>query len=105
MNTHRFDNHVDGVTYCSQCGIWEGAASATCSKPSPRDLLVAEIVKAGKAWHPMIILDVSRHRPRHLVLAFMAGLSQAAGLSARCYVDELMAVLLSERPQAKGESR
>lgn len=31
--------------------------------------------------------------PRHLVLAFMAGLSMAAGYSARCYVDELLSVL------------
>lgn len=43
----------------------------------------------------MIVLDIPRlfERPRHLVLAFMAGLSQAAGYSARCYVDELVLVL------------
>lgn len=34
-----------------------------------------------------------RERPRHLVLAFMAGLSRAAGLGARCYIDELEKLL------------
>ena len=29
-------------------------------------------------------------RPRHLVLAFMAGLSYASGISARCYIEELV---------------
>jgi len=28
-------------------------------------------------------------RPRHLVLAFMAALSYASGVSARCYLEEL----------------
>ncbi len=43
----------------------------------------------------MIVIDIPRQfeRPRHLVLAFMAGLSQAAGFSARCYVDELVMML------------
>ena len=27
---HRFDNVVDGITYCSRCGWWEGAATPTC---------------------------------------------------------------------------
>lgn len=31
--------------------------------------------------------------PRTLVLAFMAGLSLAAGYSARCYVEELLVAL------------
>lgn len=43
----------------------------------------------------MIIIDIPTlfERPRHLVLAFMAGLATAAGYSSRCYVDELEAVL------------
>jgi hypothetical protein len=43
----------------------------------------------------MIVIDIPRafERPRCLVLAFMAGLSQAAGRSARCYVDELVLML------------
>ena len=32
--------------------------------------------------------------PRHMVLAFMAGLSLAAGYSARLYVDELICVIV-----------
>lgn len=43
----------------------------------------------------MIVIDMPKlfERPRHLVLAFMAGLSSASGISARCYVDELEAML------------
>lgn len=45
----------------------------------------------------MIVIDIPRifERPRHLVLAFMAGLCSAAGWSARCYVDGLESLLLS----------
>lgn len=39
--------------------------------------------------------------PRHLVLAFMAGLSQAAGFSAVLYVDALV-TLLVERAMGGG---
>jgi hypothetical protein len=38
--------------------------------------------------------------PRWRVLAFMAGLSLAAGYSARCYVDQL----IGETPVANGEN-
>jgi len=43
----------------------------------------------------VIVLDIPRmfERPRHLVLAFMAGLSMANGISARLYVDALEAML------------
>lgn len=43
----------------------------------------------------MIVLDMPLlfERSRHLVLAFMAGLSCAAGVSARCYVEELERIL------------
>lgn len=43
----------------------------------------------------MIVIDMPGlfERPRHLVLAFMAGLSAAAGRSARCYIDELEKML------------
>jgi hypothetical protein len=43
----------------------------------------------------MIVVDIPRlfERPRHLVLAFMAGLSMASGLSARLYVDALETIL------------
>lgn len=49
---HRFDDEVDGLTYCSVCGIWEGAAPATCEKP--RDVLVAAIIETGKRWWPSV---------------------------------------------------
>lgn len=53
----------------------------------------------------MIVIDIPLlfERPRHLVLAFMAGLSCAAGFSARCYVDELVAVLAGQ-PQNGAEA-
>lgn len=43
----------------------------------------------------MIVLDIPRlfERPRVAVLAFMAGLSLAAGCSARLYVELLVTVL------------
>jgi D-alanyl-D-alanine carboxypeptidase len=43
----------------------------------------------------VILLDIPRlfERPRHLVLAFMAGLSIANRISARLYVDALEAML------------
>lgn len=49
--------------------------------------------------YAMIVVDMPRlfERPRHLVLAFLAGLAAASGFSARCYVDELEAVLAEEQ--------
>ena len=43
----------------------------------------------------MIVIDIPHQfeRPRVLVLAFMAGLRSAAGLSARLYIDQLEALL------------
>jgi len=45
----------------------------------------------------MTVIDLPRifERPRYLVLAFMAGLSVAAGRSSRLYVDALAAELCS----------
>ena len=54
MSSHLFDNHVDGVTYCSRCGIWDGAAPAECQKLTRRDHLVLEIERAGKSWWPTV---------------------------------------------------
>lgn len=50
----------------------------------------------------MIPIDIPLlpHRPRHLVLAFMAGLSSVAGQSARLYVEQLVTVLAGERTEA-----
>lgn len=52
----------------------------------------------------MIVVDIPSlfERPRHLVLAFMAGLCCVAGWSARCYVDGLEAVLLSSAGTGSG---
>lgn len=48
---------------------------------------------------PLYISGIPRlfERPRCAVLAFMAGLSQAAGYSTQLYVDALEAMLLGER--------
>lgn len=54
--------------------------------------------RAAMGGNAVIVIDIPLpfERPRHLVLAFMAGLSAAAGYSARCYVDELVLVLATE---------
>lgn len=43
----------------------------------------------------MIVVDIPREfeRPRHLVMAFMAGLSMAAGVSGRSYFEQLVLML------------
>ena len=54
MSSHLFDSHVDGVTYCSRCGIWEGAAPNECRQLTRREHLVHAIARAGKSWWPTV---------------------------------------------------
>lgn len=44
----------------------------------------------------MIVVDIPVlfERPRHIVLAFMAGLSKAAGRSGRSYFEELALIVV-----------
>ena len=30
MSGHRYDDEIDGLTYCSRCGWWIGAANPVC---------------------------------------------------------------------------
>lgn len=55
VSAHQFDNHVDGVTYCAACGIWEGAATRECLPTAERRSgLVDAVVRASKSWWPSV---------------------------------------------------
>ena len=53
MIDHAFDDVIDGLTYCSRCGVWDGAAPFGPCRPrttTEREQLITAIIGAGKAW-------------------------------------------------------
>lgn len=52
---HLFDDDVDGVTYCSRCGIWVGAALPECSGrlvKAEEDRRVHELRRTAELLNP-----------------------------------------------------
>jgi hypothetical protein len=50
--THNFDDHIDGLTYCSQCGTHNGGAHKECNvvlvrRPSDDELSGLRQIQAG----------------------------------------------------------
>jgi len=57
VSDHLFNDVVDGLTYCSRCGVWDGAAPFRPCHPratTQRDQLVAAVIATGKRWWPSV---------------------------------------------------
>lgn len=39
---HEFDDHVDGLTYCSRCGWWQGAVEGRPCQPRDRAVVAQD---------------------------------------------------------------